>query len=47
LWLRVAHHDVPWDDPAVLLASLRGTNPSSLAPKSPGSKRTGDAEAVA
>ena len=24
-WLRSAHHDVPWDDPAVLLASLRGT----------------------
>jgi len=23
-WLRSAHHDVPWDDPAVLLASLRG-----------------------
>ncbi|MGD0191189.1 MAG: hypothetical protein ABSD74_10650 [Rhizomicrobium sp.] len=23
-WLRAAHHDVPWDDPAVLLASLRG-----------------------
>ncbi|HEY5047795.1 MAG TPA: hypothetical protein VII49_07250 [Rhizomicrobium sp.] len=24
-WLRSAHHDVPWDDPAVLLASLQGT----------------------
>lgn len=24
-WLATAHHDVPWDDPAVLLASLRGT----------------------
>jgi hypothetical protein len=23
-WLRTAHHDVPWDDPAVLMASLRG-----------------------
>jgi predicted ATP-grasp superfamily ATP-dependent carboligase len=26
-WLLSAHHDVPWDDPAVLLASLRGTSP--------------------
>lgn len=25
-WLRTAHHDVPWDDPAVLLAALRGTH---------------------
>jgi hypothetical protein len=25
-WLRSAHHDVPWDDPGVLLASLRGTS---------------------
>jgi hypothetical protein len=24
-YLRSAHHDVPWDDPAVLLAALRGT----------------------
>jgi hypothetical protein len=30
-WLQLAHHDVPWDDPAVLLASLRR---ASL-PKSP------------
>ncbi len=28
-WLRSAHHDVPWDDPAVLLACLRGTRPSA------------------
>jgi hypothetical protein len=26
-WLCSAHHDVPWDDPAVLLASLKGGHP--------------------
>jgi hypothetical protein len=30
-WLRSAHHDVPWDDPAVLLGALRG---ACLAPAS-------------
>ena len=25
-WLRSAHHDVPWDDPAVLLPSLKGAS---------------------
>jgi hypothetical protein len=32
-WLRSAHHDVPWDDPAVLLASLRGLSAPQRPPK--------------
>jgi hypothetical protein len=37
LYLKSAHHDVPWDDPAVLLACLRGTK-IALPPSKPGSQ---------
>jgi len=32
-WLGSAHHDVPWDDPAVLLALLRGGHPPPASQK--------------
>jgi hypothetical protein len=36
-YLKSAHHDVPWDDPAVLLACLRGSK-IPLPPSKPGSQ---------
>jgi predicted ATP-grasp superfamily ATP-dependent carboligase len=32
-WLRAAHHDVPWDDPGVLLGALRGMQLQAERPK--------------